>query len=64
LVPAPDGSDDLVRIGGPGEGLWVIIGLGDEAVDSGLEFDDRAEHAALEAAAGQLRKEALDGVKP
>ena len=32
LVPAPDGGDDLVGIGGPSEGLWVV-GLSQEAVD-------------------------------
>src|SRR3954469_8610032 len=35
-----------------------------EAVDRGLEIDDRAEHAAFEAASGQLGEEALDGVEP
>jgi hypothetical protein len=53
LVPAPDGSDDFVGIGGPAEGFWIIVGLGEEAVDGGLEFDDRAEYAALEATPGQ-----------
>ena len=64
MVPAPDSGDDLIGIGGPGEGLGVIVGLAQEAVDGGLEFDNRAEHAAFEAAAGQFGKEALDGVEP
>jgi len=64
LVPALDGGEDFVGISGPGEGLWVIIGLPQKAVDGGLEFNDRAEHAALEPAPGQLGEEALDGVEP
>src|SRR5947208_13604823 len=36
----------------------------EEAINRGLEIDDRAEHATLEAALGQLGKEALDGVEP
>jgi len=57
-VPASDGGDDFVGVGGPSEGLWSVVGFGEEAVDSGLEIDDRAEHAALEAALGQLGEEA------
>ena len=41
-MPAPPGSDDFVGIGGPGEGLWVIVGFGEKAVDGRLEIDDRA----------------------
>jgi hypothetical protein len=63
LVPAPDGGDDFLRISDPGERPWVIIGLGEKAVDSGLKFDDRAEHSALEAASRQLGEESLYGVK-
>jgi len=39
LVPASDGSDDLVGIGGPDERLGVVISLGEEALDGGLEID-------------------------
>ena len=53
-MPAPDGGDDLIGIGGPGEGPRVIIGLLQEAVDRGLEIDDRAERSASEATLGQL----------
>lgn len=35
LVPSHDGGDDAVRIGDPVEGLGVIVGLIDEAVDGG-----------------------------
>ena len=40
--------DDLVGIGGPEEGLGVTVGLGEVAVDGGLEVDDGAEDAALQ----------------
>ena len=63
-MPAFDGGDDCVGIGGPGEGLWLLVGSAQEADDGGLEIDDRAEDAALEAVAGQLGEEAFDGVKP
>lgn len=36
-MPALDGGDDFVGIGGPGEGLWLLVVLGEEAVDGGLE---------------------------
>jgi len=54
LVPAPDGGDDFVGIGSPGEGFGVVIGFAEKAVDGGLQFDNRAEDAALEPALGQL----------
>ena len=63
-MPTLDSGDDFVGIGGPDEGLWVIVGFPQEAVDGGLEFDDRAEDAAFEAASGQLGEEALDGIEP
>ena len=64
MVPARDRCDDLLGIGGPDEGLWIIVGFPEEAINRGLEIDDRAEHATFEAALGQLGKEALDGVEP
>ena len=42
-MPAPDGGDDFVRIGGPGEGLRFLIVLFEEAVDRGLQVGDRSE---------------------
>ena len=47
-MPSFDGGDDFVGIGGPHEGFWLGIGFCDEAVDGGLEIDDRAEDAALQ----------------
>ena len=43
LAPAADGGDDLIWISGPDEGLGVMVGLVEIAVDSGLEVDDRSE---------------------
>ena len=63
-MPAPDGGDDPVGIGGPNERPRIGILLGDEAVDGGLEVDQRVECAALEAPPGELGEEALDGVEP
>jgi hypothetical protein len=40
LVPASDGGDDFVGIGGPHEGLGVVIGFLKETVDGGLEIND------------------------
>jgi hypothetical protein len=54
LVPAPDGSNDRVGVGGPGEGLWPLVCLLDEAVDGSLEIDDGAEDAALQSSLCEL----------
>ena len=64
MVPASDGGDDVIGIGGPDEGFGALIGLGEEAFDGGLEIDDRVEDPALEAAPGQLGEEALDRIEP
>ncbi len=64
LVPAFDGGDNPVWIGGPCEGLGVGVLLGDEAVDGGLEVDQRVERAALQPPLGELGEEAFDGVEP
>jgi hypothetical protein len=60
LVPAPDSGDDLIWVGGPGEGLWSIIGFGDEAIDGGLKVDERVEDAAFQSPTSELGKEAFD----
>ena len=54
MVPASDGGDDFIGISGPDEGLGVIVGFPEEAVDGGLEVDDRAEHTAFEAALAEF----------
>ena len=59
-MPSSDGGDDAVWVGGPGKGPGVCVGLGDEAVDGGLQVDDGAEDAALEATSAELGEEALN----
>ena len=44
-LPTVDGIDDVVWISGPDEGLWVLVGLGDEAFDGGLKINNRMEDA-------------------
>src|ERR1035438_1590036 len=63
-MPAFDGCDDFVRVGGPCEGLWHLICLCEEAVDSGLEIDDGSEDATFQAPLGQLGEVTLHGVEP
>jgi hypothetical protein len=63
-MPAPDGGDDFVWIGGPCERLRLAIVLGEEAVDGGLKVGDRAEHAAFQLPFRELGEKPLDGVEP
>src|SRR5580698_8302927 len=51
-------------MGGPGEGLRLLIVLFEEAVDRGLQVGDGAKDAALEPALCEGCEEALDGVEP
>ncbi len=46
-MPSGSGCDDFVRVGGPDEGLWLLVVVDDEAVDRGLQIDDALEDAAL-----------------
>jgi addiction module HigA family antidote len=46
-MPTIGGGDDFVWIGGPDEGFWLLVVVGDEAIDGGLEIDDAFEDAAL-----------------
>src|SRR3546814_16214589 len=62
-MPASDGGDDGVGIGGPGEGLGFGVVLAHEAVDGGLEVDDGVEDAALEPSPGELGEEASDSIE-
>ena len=59
-----DRGDNFVGFGGPGEGLGLVVVLGDEALDGGLEVDDGVAGAAFQASFGELGEEALDGVEP
>ena len=62
MVPASDGGDDFIWIGGPDEGLGSVVGFLEEAVDGSLQVDDRVEDPALEAALGQFGEEAFDRI--
>lgn len=64
LVPTFDGCDDLVGIGGPGEGLGLLVVLDEEAVDGGLKVNNGMKDAAFQTSFRQLGEEALDGVEP
>ena len=46
-MPASDGLDNFVGISGPCEGFRRGVVLDDEAIDCGLQVDDRYEDAAL-----------------
>src|SRR5436309_5918549 len=46
-MPAFDGGDDFVGIGGPYEGFGLGIGLCDESVDGGLEVGDKRKTPRL-----------------
>lgn len=50
-MPTLDGGDDFVGIRFPGGESGLLIMLLDEAVDGGLQVDDRAEDAVVEAPA-------------
>ncbi len=64
MVPSFDGGDDLVWIGGPGEGLGVLVCFGDEAIDGSVEVDEGMEDTTLEAPFCEFGEEAFDGVEP
>ena len=64
MAPAPDGGDDLARVGDPLERFGLGVVIFEEAVDGGLKVDEGSEDAALEPALGQDRKEAFDGIEP
>jgi hypothetical protein len=44
LVPSFDGGDDVIWIGGPGEGFGVFVGFGEKAIDGRLEIDKGMEY--------------------
>ena len=63
-MPAPDGGDDSVGVGGPFKGFGHLVGVLDEAIDGGLEVDDGLENAAFQSPLGEFGEEALHGVDP
>jgi len=54
----------LYGVGGSDEGLWILVVVGDEAVDGGLEIDDGMKLAAFQPPFRQLGEKALDGIQP
>ena len=64
MVPSFDGSDDLVGIFCPHKGLWVAVGVVDEAVDGFLKFLEGTEDASLETPFGEQREQAFHGIEP
>jgi hypothetical protein len=64
LVPALDGCDDFVGIGGPNEWSGIVVGLGNKTIDGGLEIDEGSKHAALQSALAQLSKEPSTALSP
>ena len=46
------------------EGPRIGIDLSEEAIDGGLQFDDRAEYAAFQPPLGQLGKDTFDSIEP
>ena len=63
-MPSFDSGDNFVWIGGPGEWFGLVVMLGDEAIDGGLEVDDGVEDTSFQAAFGEFGEEALDGIEP
>src|SRR5665647_840593 len=63
-MPASDGSDDLVGVGGPDERLGLVIVLLEESVDRGLQVSNGPEDTSLEPALCERREEALDRIEP
>lgn len=48
LVPSTDSGDYFVRIGFPDEGARLLVVLLDEAIDGGLQVDDRVQDAVFQ----------------
>ena len=64
MSPTLDCGEDGIGGFGPDERFGAVIGFCDEAVDCGLQLDDRCEDAAFEPVPGELGKQALDGIGP
>ena len=64
MFPAFHSGEDAAGIGGPDEGFWIGVCLGDEAIDGGFQIVHRSEDPALEAPTRECGEEALDGVEP
>ena len=63
-MPASDSLDDFVWISGPCERFRCGVVLDDEAIDGGLQVDNRYEDAALQPSLSELCEEAFDRIEP
>ena len=63
-MPTFNGGDNFVWIGGPRKWFRALVGFGDEAIDGGLEIDERMEDAPVEPPFGEFGEEALDSIGP
>ena len=63
-MPTIGGGDDFVWIGGPDEGLWLLVVVGDEAIDGGLEIDVLPLDVPADAECGGIRSELEAAGKP
>ena len=63
-MPTFNGGDNFVWIGGPRKRFRALIGFGDEAINGGLEIDERMEDAPVEPPFGEFGEEALDSIGP
>jgi hypothetical protein len=65
LEPSVSSSDYLFGVRLPYEWFGVVfIVLPDEAIDCGLQIDQRVENTVLEPSARQFCKKTFDGVEP
>lgn len=64
----PIGADDLLQdvvgLGGPDEGLWMVVVQGDVLLNSCGQFGNAAKDATLKTIGRDAAKEALDHVQP
>ena len=58
-MPSSDCGDDFVGVRGPCEGLRFGVGLGEEAVDGGLEVDDERKTPRFKRRLDSLAKKPL-----
>jgi len=63
-VPSIDLLDNVVGIGGPGDGFGFAVVFADVSLDGGLQVDQRAEDAALQSPADEGGKEGFHRIGP
>ena len=63
-MPSIDLLDNVVGIGGPGDGFGFAVVFADVSLDGGLQVDQRAEDAALQSPADEGGKEGFHRIGP